>query len=168
MAWVTVRQATELTGKARSSLYRDMAKGRVSYRTEADGGRVVDTSELIRVYGELRLIETHDRDGLRLPDETEKTVSEALIAEIKALREEVAGLRQEMQAMRLLEHKTETAETPRRWWQWGSADALRLSNRRRPRNELRPVTRYQRTEWGFWRWPTTARTRIFCAGSFTS
>ena len=53
MAWVTVRQATELTGKARSSLYRDMAKGRVSYRTEADGGRVVDTSELIRVYGEL-------------------------------------------------------------------------------------------------------------------
>jgi hypothetical protein len=97
-----------------------------------------------------------------------KTVSEALIAEIKALREEVAGLRQEMQAMRLLEHKTETAETPRRWWQWGSADALRLSNRRRPRNELRPVTRYQRTEWGFWRWPTTARTRIFCAGSFTS
>lgn len=75
MAWVTVRQATELTEKARSSLYRDMAKGRVSYRTEADGGRVVDTSELIRVYGELRLIETHDRDGLRLPDETEKTVS---------------------------------------------------------------------------------------------
>ncbi|MQA51664.1 entry exclusion protein 1, partial [Klebsiella pneumoniae] len=105
MAWVTVRQATELTGKARSSLYRDMAKGRVSYRTEADGGRVVDTSELIRVYGELRQIETHERDGLRLSDETEKMASDALIAEIKALREEVAGLRQEMQAMRLLEHK---------------------------------------------------------------
>ena len=109
MAWVTVRQATELTGKARSSLYRDMAKGRVSYRTEADGGRVVDTSELIRVYGELRQDETHERD--------------ALIAEIKALREEVAGLRQEMQSMRLLEHKPETAETPagtpRRWWPWG-------------------------------------------------
>jgi len=123
MAWVTVRQATELTGKGRSSLYRDMAKGRLSYRTEADGGRVVDTSELIRVYGELRQNETHERDGLRLPDETEKTVSEALIAEIKALREEVAGLRQEMQSMRLLEHKPETAaapaETPRRWWQWG-------------------------------------------------
>ncbi len=46
--------------------------------------------------------------------------SDALIAEIKALREEVAGLRQEMQSMRLLEHKPETAETPagtpRRWW----------------------------------------------------
>ena len=123
MAWVTVRQATELTGKGRSSLYRDMAKGRLSYRTEVDGGRVVETSELIRVYGELRQSETHERDGLRLPDETEKAVSEALITEIKALREEVAGLRQEMQAMRLLEHKPETAEapakTPRRWWQWG-------------------------------------------------
>ncbi|MBX4308042.1 hypothetical protein K4G96_20770, partial [Mycobacterium tuberculosis] len=72
---------------------------------------------------ELRQIETHERDGLRLSDETEKMASDALIAEIKALREEVAGLRQEMQAMRLLEHKPETAETPagtsRRWWQWG-------------------------------------------------
>ena len=60
---------------------------------------------------------------MRLPDETEKTVSEALISEIQALREEVAGLRQEMQAMRLLEHKPETAaapaETPRRRWPWG-------------------------------------------------
>jgi hypothetical protein len=83
----------------------------------------MDTSELIRVYGELRQSETLGRDELRLLDETEKTVSEALIAEIKALREEVAGLRQEMQAMRLLQHKPETAETPaetpRRWWQWG-------------------------------------------------
>lgn len=118
MAWVTVRQATELTGKARSSLYRDMAKGRVSYRSEADGGRVLETSELIRVYGELRKDETHGRDELRLRDETEKTVSEALITEIKSLREEVAGLRQEMQAMRLLENKPGTAETSRRWWQW--------------------------------------------------
>lgn len=123
MAWVTVRQATKLTGKSRSSLYRDMAKGRLSYRVEVDGGRAVDTSELIRVYGEIRQNETHDRDGLRLPDENEKLVSEALVAEIKALREEVAGLRQEMRSMRLLENKQETAEapaeTPRRWWQWG-------------------------------------------------
>ncbi|MDS1421987.1 entry exclusion protein 1, partial [Klebsiella pneumoniae] len=92
-------------------------------RTEADGGRVVDTSELIRVYGELRQDETHERDELRLSGETEKMASDALIAEIKALREEVAGLRQEMQSMRLLEHKPETAETPagtpRRWWPWG-------------------------------------------------
>ena len=122
MAWVTVRQATELTGKGRSSLYRDMARGRVSYRTETDGGRVLETSELIRVYGEIRQAETSKRDRLRQSDETEKTVSDALITEIKALREEVAGLRQEMQAMRLLEHKPEIAavppETPRRWWQW--------------------------------------------------
>jgi hypothetical protein len=83
---------------------------------------MLETSELIRVYGELRQGETRERDGLRLPGETEKTVSDALIAEIKALREEVAGLRQEMQSMRLLEHKPETVDTPkdtpRRWWPW--------------------------------------------------
>ena len=54
MAWHKVRQAQKLTGKARSSLYRDMSSGRLSYRTDSDGGRSIDTSELIRVYGELR------------------------------------------------------------------------------------------------------------------
>lgn len=85
-----------------------------------------DAYTKVQIVRKVRLVrqgETHERDELRLPDETEKTVSEALIAEIKALREEVAGLRQEMQAMRLLEHKPETApepaETPRRWWKWG-------------------------------------------------
>lgn len=123
MARVTVRQATELTGKARSSLYRDMAKGLVSYESDRDGRRMLETSELIRVYGELRQNKTPKRDSGRQPSETEKTVSEALIMEIKALREEVAGLRQEMQCIRQLEHKQEAAEVPvkkpRRWWQWG-------------------------------------------------
>jgi hypothetical protein len=123
MAWVTVRQATELTGKARSSLYRDMAKGHVSYRSEVDGGRMLETSELIRAYGEIRQDETRARDRLRLSNETEKTATEALITEIKALREEVAWLRQEMESMRLLEHKTEIVEiskdTLRWWWPWG-------------------------------------------------
>lgn len=121
MALVSVRQAMDLTGKARSSLYRDMSKGRLSYSTEADGNRKIDTSELIRVYGELRQEETVSRDTQRQGDETANLAVAALISEIKALREEVAGLRHEMQEIRLLEHKPETAETPRaaprKWWQ---------------------------------------------------
>ena len=33
MAWHTVQETLKLTGKSRSQLYRDMAKGLVSYRT---------------------------------------------------------------------------------------------------------------------------------------
>lgn len=127
MAWVSVRQAMELTGKGRSSLYRDMSKGRVSYRSEVDGGRLLDTSELIRVYGALRQAASPERDGERQPDETRNEAMELLVSEIKLLREEVAGLRMEIQANRLLEHKAaelpaesdvaeKTAADGKKWW----------------------------------------------------
>jgi len=118
MAWVTVRQAMKLTGKARSSLYRDMAKGRVSYRSEVDGSRSIDTSELMRVYGELVHGETPSRDTQRHDSETGNAVIQALVSEIKMLRDEVAGLRVEMQEMRRIEHKPDPDLSPgsTKWW----------------------------------------------------
>ncbi len=58
MAWHTVQETLKLTGKSRSQLYRDMAKGLVSYRTGKNDRREFETSELIRAYGELRTSET--------------------------------------------------------------------------------------------------------------
>lgn len=120
MAWVSVRQAMELTGKGRSSLYRDMAKGRVSYRSESDGGRSLDTSELIRVYGELKPDETTQWDTQRQGDETDNSVMKDLVFELKALREEVSGLKLELQEMRRLEYKPAPVESenvhPKPWW----------------------------------------------------
>lgn len=117
MAWVTVRQAMTLTGKARSSLYRDMSKGRVSYRTEADGGRSIDTSELLRVYGAMRTNETATRDTQGQGGETDISGIKELVSEIKSLRDEVAGLRKEMQELRRIEHKPETDKNSQKWWQ---------------------------------------------------
>lgn len=117
MAWVTVRQAMILTGKARSSLYRDMSKGRVSYRTEPDGGRSLDTSELIRAYGAIRHGETPARDTQRQGDETTFSVIQNLVLEMKSLREEVAGLRGEMQEMRRIEYKPGSDAVEKKWWQ---------------------------------------------------
>lgn len=61
MAWHTVQETLKLTGKSRSQLYRDMAKGLVSYRTGKNDRREFETSELIRAYGELRTSETPKR-----------------------------------------------------------------------------------------------------------
>jgi DNA gyrase/topoisomerase IV subunit A len=61
MAWHTVQDTLKLTGRSRSQLYRDMARGLVSYRTGKDGRREFETSELIRAYGELRTEETQKR-----------------------------------------------------------------------------------------------------------
>ncbi|MFX4310922.1 entry exclusion protein 1 [Enterobacter sp. 63] len=61
MAWHTVQDTLKLTGRSRSQLYRDMAKGLVSYRVGKDERREFETSELIRAYGELRTPETVKR-----------------------------------------------------------------------------------------------------------
>lgn len=63
MAWHTVQETLKLTGRSRSQLYRDMAKGLVSYRMGKDDRREFETSELIRVYGEIQVKETASRDS---------------------------------------------------------------------------------------------------------
>lgn len=132
MAWHSIKQAQELTGKARSTLYRDMNAGRLSYRTESDNRRSIETTELIRVYGEVKHDATLSRDNHGQGDETHKVMSE-LVQEMRALRGEVAGLKAELQEVRRIEHKPEHKPEPgatvipptvpdtRSWWRrlWG-------------------------------------------------
>ena len=53
MAMVSPTQAEHLTGVGRSTIYRDMADGVLSYTKNTKGRRQIDTSELERVYGQL-------------------------------------------------------------------------------------------------------------------
>lgn len=130
MAWHTIQEAQKLTGKSRRTLYRDMAEGRLSWQLEGENARRLETSELIRVYGELKPLAQPEPEKTAHGDTAHDTENSALIlAELKALREEVAELRQ---AMRLIEYKPdlkpiETApedaaetvpieEKPLPWW----------------------------------------------------
>lgn len=115
MAWHTVSQAQKLTQKSRRTLYRDMASGLVSYRTNAQGHREIETSELIRHYGALVGDGTEARHTVALSDGTQKEA--ILLDEIRALRQEVAELKGMM--LRLEDKKTQVVpDTPRAsWWQ---------------------------------------------------
>lgn len=61
-----VSAASRLYGKSRKTLYRHMASGRLAYSVEADSGRTLEMSELIRCYGEPPIPDTPDT-GLTHP-----------------------------------------------------------------------------------------------------
>lgn len=104
MSKLTLGRMAKLYGLHRSSLYEAVEKGRVSSGFDGKGQRVVDLSEMIRVYGEPPGNPTQKPSTPTLPDASTPTpaVWAEMVAELRLLREEVAGLRQEM---RLLEYR---------------------------------------------------------------
>ena len=51
MAKVGAQRAAELTGKSKSTVQRAMNSGKLSFELDANGRRVIDVSELERVFG---------------------------------------------------------------------------------------------------------------------
>ncbi|MEI2780057.1 MAG: helix-turn-helix domain-containing protein [Candidatus Competibacter sp.] len=56
MTLLSTNDAARVAGISRRSIQRAIKEGRLSATTDGDGNRVIDTSELIRVYGELRRV----------------------------------------------------------------------------------------------------------------
>lgn len=96
MATVTINEATKLVRRSRRGIYRDFKAGRLSYKTDRDGHRRIDTSELERVYGPLI------PPTVTPARATDTASDDALIAEIRALREELSKLRDEVRELRRL------------------------------------------------------------------
>lgn len=118
MSKLTIGRMAKLYGLHRSTLHEAVAKGRVSAGHDGKGQRVIDLSEMIRVYGEppgrptlLPDTPTPLADSRPTPDQTPADTPTGwaeMVIELRLLREEVAGLRQEL---RLIEHKPEAPAT---------------------------------------------------------
>lgn len=93
MALVTITEASKLTGKARKTLYAHIKQGKVSYRVQLDGSKQIDTSELIRVYGELKQEVTQ----VTPPLVTEVTPGNVTLDGISALVVAVETMRQQQE-----------------------------------------------------------------------
>lgn len=97
---VSLKDASELVGKNRSTLHRAMVAGRLSYSVGDNGDRLIDTSELDRVYGVQQTApeQRNDASGdqcndtqlaeLRVQLELERAKAVFLSDQVKDLRED--------------------------------------------------------------------------------
>lgn len=60
MAQLTVGKAADLVGKTRQALYRKIKSGELSVTLNHDSVQVVDMSELLRVFGEFKSVDSTD------------------------------------------------------------------------------------------------------------
>jgi hypothetical protein len=113
MAKINISQAAKMTGKTRTTIYKKIKSGELSAELGNDGNRLIDTAELLRVFGDLVTPDTVSMDVHGIHSETpqvtpllERQIS-MLEAENKRLHEQIASDRREKERLLgLLEKQT--------------------------------------------------------------
>lgn len=93
---ITITQASKLVGKARKTIYAHAKVGKVSLSKFSDGKTAIDTSELYRVYGDLK--ENVTPNPLR--NEENVTSGNTVFDVLTELKNENSLMREEMQKLR--------------------------------------------------------------------
>jgi len=101
MALVSITEAAKLVRRNRSTIYRDIEKGRLSKTVTPDGETQIDTSELLRAYGSLYTAEegdpiddpTRDKIKIALLEERTRSLERALAleAELRKVKDQVTN-----------------------------------------------------------------------------
>jgi hypothetical protein len=106
MSKIGLMKAAELTGKSASTIHRAMKAGRISFELNEHGERVVDASELFRVFSP----KVSDDRADELRDDTPSNIARhgaqfaKLEVELRAEREKNAMLEQLLEEMRQERH----------------------------------------------------------------
>lgn len=87
-----ISQAAKLTGKARSTIQRDIKTGKLSATHGDNGTPVIDASELIRVYGKLKASSSHQNCSDVTHDATPKSNDDLSLEKVQ---QGVAGVANE-------------------------------------------------------------------------
>jgi hypothetical protein len=100
MALVSISEAAKLVRRNRSTIYRDIDRGRLSKTVSPDGEAQIDTSELLRTYGRLHLPDDdgddfQSREQLRIAllEERNRSLERALAleAELRRVKDQVTN-----------------------------------------------------------------------------
>lgn len=146
MALHSISEAHRLTGKARSTIRRDLKSGALSTIVRPDGARAIDTAELMRMYGPLQKLQEQSSTKLQSEpgggveqnpaiEDLHRRLTEAEARAARAegerdtlreladhAREDAAAWRQRAdRADRLLTDLRTSSELPktRPWWHFG-------------------------------------------------
>lgn len=131
MAKVSISEAARLTGKSRTTLHRLIKTGELSTCSGVRNAKMIDISELIRVFGEVSTPVTEQageqvtEQRVTPPDALNEQVVRTLKQEVEHLRTLVSAQESHIdslkQSLQLLEHKKEAAQptpTSGKWWQF--------------------------------------------------
>lgn len=99
MAKLNLSQAAKAVGKNRTTIWRHVNTGKLSIERDREGLPLVDTSELIRVYGEISLNAT--ADAVEVQHQATPSYDD-LIATIDLLRSEQAEMREQLSSLTFL------------------------------------------------------------------
>ncbi len=137
MALVSISEAARLTKRSRTTIYRYRDEGKISISTDHQGNPVIDTSELLRVFGEIELDNvgqvaehvnehkvTPEYDTIHHGKNTENTLLKEAVKRLEAELEEAkrreAWLQGQMERLTtLLTHTSTANQTPHTpWWKF--------------------------------------------------
>ncbi len=138
MAKVTISKAIKLSGVSRSTFYTSyINQGKITVSKDKDGKKCIDTSELLRVFGELQLDTpvkqpNSSTEQLQIPQSNTKYEdNQSLKVEVALLKQQLEGARQREEEFSKREQwyqgqisnltdsiKLLEAPTPQSWWKF--------------------------------------------------
>lgn len=131
MAKVSISEAARLTGKSRTTLHRLIKAGELSTCSGVRNAKMVDISELIRVFGDIskpvqeKPFEQVAEQRVTVPPALSEQMVSSLKQEVEHLRTLVSAQESHIdslkQSLQLLEHKKDMQQPlppPAKWWQF--------------------------------------------------
>jgi len=131
MAKVSISEAARLTGKSRTTLHRLIKAGELSTCSGVRNAKMVDISELIRVFGDIskpvqeQPFEQVTEQRVTVPPAPSEQMVSSLKQEVEHLRTLVSAQESHIdslkQSLQLLEHKKDMQQPlppPAKWWQF--------------------------------------------------
>jgi polyhydroxyalkanoate synthesis regulator phasin len=131
MAKVSISEAARLTGKSRTTLHRLIKIGELSTCAGVRNSKMIDISELIRVFGDISAPVTEQysehafEQRVTVPDTANEQMINSLKQEVEHLRTLVSAQESHIdslrQSLQLLEHKKDMQQPqpfPVKWWQF--------------------------------------------------
>lgn len=146
MAKHSISEAAKLTGKARSTLHRHLKDGKLSKELDTDGQPVIDTAELVRVYGPLLSQDRGTDDAVG--QQATAPSSSVLQAKIEALLEaQIDQLRKErVEQINQLRADLEDARKERDNWKTQAQQLSALLSDQRPIATAAPAPEQQQED----------------------